>query len=101
MPSVDETDRSISPLITISVMGSAMIAISPLDRPRLNRLLLVRKLDEVALPAMPMTSTMTASPASQRNSHGTRDRMSCSTAGAPGSQGRCQLHRDDPVDRDG
>lgn len=38
MPRVDATDRSISPLMMISVIGSAMIAISPLDRPRLNRL---------------------------------------------------------------
>ena len=29
MPRMDATDRSISPLMTISVIGSVMIAISP------------------------------------------------------------------------
>src|SRR5580658_7225027 len=70
MPSVDETDRSISPLMMINVIGSAMIAISPLDRPRLNRLLLVRKFDEAATPATPMITTIRARPASQRKAHG-------------------------------
>ena len=50
MPRMEATDRSISPLMMISVIGSAMIAISPLDRPRLNRLSLVRKSGEAAVP---------------------------------------------------
>ena len=29
MPAIDATERSISPLMTISVIGSVMIAISP------------------------------------------------------------------------
>src|SRR6202167_6163171 len=73
MPRVEETDRSISPLMMISVIGSAMIAISPLERPRLNRLLLVRQLGEAVVPAMPMTITTSARPVSQRNAHGARE----------------------------
>ena len=46
MPRMDATDRSISPLMMISVIGRVMIAISPLDRPTLNRLLLVRNCGE-------------------------------------------------------
>ncbi len=76
MPRVDETDRSISPLMMISVMGSAMIAISPLERPRLNRLLLVRKSGEAAVPMIPMITTISARPASQRKAHGARARSS-------------------------
>src|SRR5580698_4926985 len=34
IPSVDATDRSISPLMMMSVIGRAMIAISPEDRQR-------------------------------------------------------------------
>ena len=33
-PSIDATERSISPVITISASGSAMIATSPVLRPR-------------------------------------------------------------------
>ena len=50
MPRIEATDRSISPLMMISVIGSVMIAISPLDRPRLNRLFPVRKLGEADEP---------------------------------------------------
>ena len=46
MPRIEATDRSISPLMMISVIGSVMIAISPLDRPRLNRLFPVRNCGE-------------------------------------------------------
>ena len=68
MPRMDATDRSISPLMMISVIGSVMIAISPLDRPRLNRLLLVRNCGETDAPTMPMITTTSARPVSQRSS---------------------------------
>ena len=42
MPSVDATDRSISPLMMMSVMGSAMIAISPVVTSMLKMFPLVR-----------------------------------------------------------
>ena len=67
MPRIDATDRSISPLMMISVIGSVMIAISPLDRPRLNRLLPVRKLGEATEPIAKMRMTTTARPVSQRS----------------------------------
>ena len=79
MPRVDETDRSISPLMMISVIGSAMIAISPLERPRLNRLLLVRKSGEAVVPMIPMITTISARPASQRKA----ERSRSVTAGTP------------------
>ena len=67
MPRMEATDRSISPLMMISVIGSVMIAISPLDRPRLNRLLLVRNCGETDAPTMPMITTTSARPVSQRS----------------------------------
>src|ERR1700751_191833 len=66
MPRMEATDRSISPLMMISVIGSVMIATSPLDRPRLNRLLPVRKSGEAADPMMRMSTTTIASPVSHR-----------------------------------
>ena len=42
MPRIEATDRSISPLMMISVIGSAMIAISPEVTPVLKKLPLVR-----------------------------------------------------------
>jgi hypothetical protein len=44
------------------VIGSVMMAISPLDRPRLNRLLPVRKSGEEAEPMTRMRMTTTARP---------------------------------------
>src|ERR1700722_18112498 len=67
MPRMEATDRSISPLMMISVIGSVMIAISPLDRPRLNMLLPVRKAGEAAEPMAKMRMTTTARPVSQRS----------------------------------
>src|SRR5579862_1705877 len=67
MPRMDATDRSISPLMMISVIGSVMIATSPLDRPRLNRLLPVRKADEEVDPMITISATTTARPDSQRS----------------------------------
>ena len=59
MPRMDATDRSISPLMMISVIGSVMIAISPLDRPKLKRLLLVRNCGDTDAPTMAMITTTT------------------------------------------
>ena len=42
MPRIEATDRSISPLMMISVIGSAMIANSPLLTPALKKFPLVR-----------------------------------------------------------
>src|ERR1700761_6067295 len=67
MPRIEATDRSISPLMMISVIGSVMIAISPLDRPRLKRLLPVRKSGEAAPPITRIRMTTTARPVSQRS----------------------------------
>src|SRR6266487_751110 len=75
MPSVDATERSISPLMTISVMGSAMIAISPDVTSMLKMFPLVRNC---------------AGPP-----------RSGADTGTPSSQGGRQPHRDQPVQRDG
>src|SRR5215472_9107847 len=66
MPRIDATDRSISPLMMISVIGSVMIAISPLDRPRLNRLFPVRNCDDADDPMMAISTSTMARPVSQR-----------------------------------
>src|SRR5579862_6520069 len=66
MPRMDATERSISPAMMISVIGSVMIATSPLDRPRLNRLLPVRKFGDADEPTTRMPMTRIARPDSQR-----------------------------------
>ena len=42
-PSIEPTERSISPVITMNVSGSAMIAISPTLRPMKKRFVELRK----------------------------------------------------------
>src|ERR1700753_3823043 len=107
MPSIDSTDRSISPLMMISAIGSVMIAISPVVRPRLKKLLAVRNWGETLLPNSTIATTTTTSPVSQRSAGLNRAgfsrarRCSSSTARTPPSQGRGQLERDDAVARDG
>ena len=87
MPRIDATDRSISPLMMISVIGSVMIAISPLDRPRLNRLLPVRKSGEATEPMATMRMTTTARPVSQRSADWSRADRSRGPAGqGPGGR---------------
>ena len=49
-PRIEATDRSISPVITISVSGSAMIATSPTFRQMKNRFVHSRKYGETWLP---------------------------------------------------
>ena len=49
-PSIDATERSISPVMMISVSGSAMIAISPTFRPMKKRLVHSRKYGETLAP---------------------------------------------------
>src|SRR5580700_8806701 len=85
MPMIEATERSISPLMMMSVIGRAMIAISPDCRPRLKRLLLVRNSDEVETPSTPMATTTTARPVSQRSTClvAMRDRQPA----CPGSSG--------------
>src|SRR5262245_5163058 len=67
MPRIDATERSISPLMMISVIGRVMMATSPLDRPTLNRLLPVRNSGEAAEPMITISATTTARPVSQRS----------------------------------
>src|SRR6202034_1551801 len=66
MPRIDATDRSISPLMMISVIGSAMIAISPEVAPVLKKLPLVRNCGEVTAPKITMATTSRSRPVSQR-----------------------------------
>src|SRR5258706_700088 len=66
MPRVAATDRSISPLMTMSVIGSAMIAISPEETPRLKKFPLVRNWDEVRPPNTTTATATRARPVSQR-----------------------------------
>src|SRR5215471_7656233 len=109
MPRVDATDRSISPLMMMSVMGSAMIAISPDVTPMLKTFPLVQNCGEVTAPKMPMATTSTASPVSQRasgrstaDSGGTRRAALWlgSDTRTPSSQGGRQPDRDGPVEDD-
>src|ERR1035438_5147614 len=66
MPRMEATDRSISPLMMISVIGSAMIAISPEVTPVLKKLPLVRNSEEVTAPKITMATTRRNRPVSQR-----------------------------------
>ena len=66
MPRMEATDRSISPLMMMSVIGSAMIATSPEVTPRLNRFEAVRKSGETATPNTKMATTTRARPVSHR-----------------------------------
>ena len=49
-PSIDATERSISPVAMIRVRGSAMIAISPTFRPMKKRFVHSRKYGETLAP---------------------------------------------------
>src|SRR5690242_2171714 len=100
MPRIDATDRSISPLMTISVIGSVMIAISPYDNPRLKMLLLVKNCEDTDAPTMPMITTTSARPVSQRSS-GPRDaRIRSLMARSSHPQRGGQPDRDEPVQGD-
>src|SRR5450631_1575608 len=131
MPRIEATDRSISPLMMISVIGSAMIAISPEVTPVLKKLPLVRNWGEVTAPKMMMATTRRPRPVSQRTepraavasspagpgaaedsvagaagdsvagSGAAPVLRSGSNAGAPSPQCDHEAHRDDPVERDG
>src|SRR6516164_10017880 len=96
-PRMDATDRSISPLMMISVIGRVMIAISPLDRPTLKMLLLVRNCDETDAPTIPMITTSTARPVSQRRNGRSRSLMTAPSH--PQRDG--EPDRDEPVHADG
>src|ERR1700734_457350 len=125
MPRIEATDRSISPLMMMSVIGKAMIAISPEVTPVLKKLPLVRNWGEVTAPKITMATTRRPRPVSQRPELWAAERSqlaspdamlgsaepaagagarvfgSGSNAGAPSSQGGHELHRDDPVQGDG
>src|SRR5580693_10545644 len=125
MPRIEATDRSISPLMMMSVIGKAMIAISPEVTPVLKKLPLVRNWGEVTAPKITMATTRRPRPVSQRTEPRAAERSqlaspdamlasaepaagvearvfgSGSNAGAPSSQGGHELHRDDPVQGDG
>src|SRR6201996_5885758 len=102
IPSIDSTDRSISPLMMIRAIGSVMIAISPVVRPRLKKLFDDRNSGETLLPKMTIAITTTTSPVSHRRAGRSRAlRSSRSTAGTPPSQRGGQLERDDAVQHDG
>src|SRR5215813_3240565 len=116
MPSVDATDRSISPLMMMSVIGSAMIATSPEVTPRLNRFEGVRNWGETATPNSAMATTTSARPVSHRMARCSSDGSAAprpspgaggvlgwlgSDTGAPSSQRGREPQRDDPVERDG
>src|ERR1700722_12251084 len=125
MPRIEATDRSISPLMMISVIGSAMIAISPEVTPVLKKLPLVRNWGEVTAPKMMMATTRRPRPVSQRTEPRAAERSqpassgaasgsagaaagaearvfgSGSNAGTPSPQCGHEAHRDDPVERDG
>src|SRR5215469_7737680 len=116
MPRMDATDRSISPLMMMSVIGSAMIATSPEVTPRLNRFEAVRKSGETAMPNAKIATTTSARPVSHRTalciavrsapprpcsgSGGLVIRLGSDT-GTPSSQRGREPQRDDPVERDG
>src|SRR6266536_3928568 len=116
MPRMDATDRSISPLMMMTVIGSAMIATSPEVTPRLNRFEAVRKSGETAAPNAKMATTTSARPVSHRTARcaavrsarprrcfGSGGRVSRlgSDTGAPSSQRGREPQRDDPVESDG
>src|SRR5215813_1306692 len=124
MPRIDATDRSISPLMMISVMGSAMIAISPEVTPVLKKFPEVRNCGEDNAPKITMAMMSSTRPLSQRSvacaagpsrprqpasgpppggpppPGGVVEVRSGANAGTPSSQGRLQPYRDHPVERD-
>src|SRR3984893_8472989 len=114
MPRVAATERSISPLMMMSAIGSAMIAISPDDTPRLKKFPLVRNCDEVRPPNTTTATATRARPVSQRTAGCSAARnplarrgqtarafWSGSNAGAPLSQRGHELDRDEAVQADG
>src|SRR5439155_7401628 len=65
-PSIEATDRSISPVMTIRVSGSAMIAISPTFRQMKKRFVDCKKYGETAAPYAMVPPRRTRRSASQR-----------------------------------
>jgi hypothetical protein len=65
---MEATERSISPTMTISSRGSAMMAISPMFRPVKKNVVLERKvLDRAAPNARTAISTSTSAASQRRN----------------------------------
>src|SRR5207342_3601183 len=99
------TDRSISPLMMMSVIGSAMTATSPVVTPRLKRLFPVRNWGETAAPNTQMATTSSARPVSHRTARcstsGRNAFRSGSDTGTPSSERGREPDRDGPVECDG
>src|SRR5450755_4588426 len=67
-PSIAATDRSISPVMTMRVSGSAMIAISPMLSPMKKTFVCVMKCGDSDAPKNKVQTKMKTSAVSQRNS---------------------------------
>src|SRR5438067_7084034 len=114
-PSIEATDRSISPVTTSKVSGSAMIAISPTLRQMKNRFVDCRKYGETAAPYAIVPPRRTRRSVSQRatkpvprhavgrrlgtSSPGLRS-SSSATGSPPRAQGGRNAQRDQPVEGD-
>src|SRR5215471_5992339 len=106
MPRIEATDRSISPLMMISVKGSAMMATSPEVTPVLKKFALVKNWGEVTAPKITIATTSRPRAVSQRSEAWAavlrrRVNRSRSNAGTPSSQRSLQPQGDDPVQCDG
>src|SRR6266516_6889162 len=114
-PSIEATERSISPVTTSKVSGSAMIAISPTFRQMKNRLVDWRKYGETTAPYAIVPPSRARSSVSQRATMlklrhavgrrlGTSSpglRSSSSATGSPScAQGGRDAQRDQPVEGD-
>src|SRR5262245_6385614 len=113
-PSIDATERSISPVTTISVSGGAMIATSPTFRQMKKRLVECRKYGETEAPYAIVPPRTKSSRTSQRttaprlcrpggrapaSSPGLRSSISA-TRPPPRPEGRRHAQRDQPVEGD-
>ncbi len=85
---MDSTERSISPAMTISVIGSAMIATSMRADRRFEKLLVVRKNGESAFPSRISPMSAISSTVSQRASERVHDRVGAAEARLRGHRAR-------------
>src|SRR3954452_24450289 len=108
-PIIDATERSISPVMTMSVRGSAMMAISPMFSPMKNMSVVVKKFGEAMVPKPMVPTSRRKSAVSQRMNpligEGRWDsemlRALVAILGTPTRpQGACDAQRDVPVERD-
>src|SRR3954452_9935718 len=108
-PIIEATERSISPVMTMSVRGSAMMAISPMFSPMKNMSVVVRKFGDERVPKTIVPTSSRKSAVSQRMKPLIGDgrcdsemlRALVAILGTPaGSEGACDAQRDVPVERD-